>query len=209
MSDLDEAKRTPGDREIPAADEVKQKDASAQGSEQTDETGKKVYDGLRLDIKIEEKDMADFILRHNYSSPSGWIGVLISIAAIVLLIVRFDVMDMTTRFAMIVIGALFIVVNPILLVSKAKKQVRNNPMFATPITYILSDDVIAIEQNGEQLTIPWTDIRVVKSSKKAIVVYVTRVRALLWPTTQIEAQYDDILKLLNEKLGTARVRIGK
>ena len=51
--------------------------------------------------------------------------------------------------------------------------------------------------------------RVVKGSKKAIVVYVTRVRALLWPMTQIEAQYDDILKLLNEKLGTARVRVDK
>ena len=209
MPELDEAKKTSEDREIPAADEVNQKDASAPDSEQTDETEKKVYEGLSIDIKISEKDMADFILRHNYSLPSGWIGVLISIAAIVLLIVRFDVMDMTTRLAMIVIGALFIVVNPILLVSKAKKQVRNNPMFATPITYILSDDVIAIEQNGEQLTIPWTDIRVVKGFKKAIVVYVTRVRALLWPMTQIEAQYDDILKLLNEKLGTARVRVGK
>ena len=209
MSDLGEAKKTSEDRKISAVEEVNQEDASVQGSEQTDETEKKVYDGLRRDIKITEKDMADFILRHNYSSPSGWIGVLISIAAIVLLIVRFDVMDMTTRLAMIVIGALFIVVNPILLVSKAKKQVRNNPMFATPITYILSDDVIAIEQNSEQLTIPWTDIRIVKGSQKAIVVYVTRVRALLWPMTQIEAQHDDILKLLNEKLGTARVRVGK
>lgn len=209
MPELDEAKKTSEDRKIPVADEANQKDASVQDSEQTDKTEKKIYEGLSINIKITEKDMADFILRHNYSSPSGWGGVLISIAAIILLIVRFDVMDMTTRLAMIVIGALFIVVNPILLVSKAKKQVRNNQMFATPITYILSDDVIAIEQNGEQLTIPWTDIRVVKGSKKAIVVYVTRVRALLWPMTQIEAQYDDILKLLNEKLGTARVRVGK
>lgn len=209
MPELDEAKKTSEDRKISVADEANQKDASVQDSEQTDKTEKKIYEGPSINIKITEKDMADFILRHNYSSPSGWVGVLISIAAIILLIVRFDVMDMTTRLAMIVIGALFIVVNPILLVSKAKKQVRNNQMFATPITYILSDDVIAIEQNGEQLTIPWTDIRVVKGSKKAIVVYVTRVRALLWPMTQIEAQYDDILKLLNEKLGTARVRVGK
>lgn len=176
---------------------------------QEDTQAKKVYDGLSIDIKVTENDMTNFILKHNYSSPSGWIGVLISIAAIVLLIVRFDVMDTTTRFAMIVIGALFTIVNPIMLVSKAKKQVRNNPMFATPITYILSDEVIAIEQNDEQLTIPWKDIRVVKGSKKAIVVYVTRVRALLWPINQIEDNYEQILKILNDKLGTARVRISK
>ena len=209
MADLDEVKKASEDSAVSAADEANQKDTSAPDSEQTDATEKKVYEGLSIDIKVTEKDMSNFILRHNYSSPSGWIGVLISIAAIVLLIVRFDVMDATTRLAMAVIGVLFIVVNPILLVSKARKQVRNNPMFATPIRYILSDDVIAIEQNDDQLTIPWQDIRVVKGSKQAVVVYVTRVRALLWPMNQIEDEYDSIVALLNEKLGSARVRISK
>ena len=67
MPELDEAKKTSEDRKIPVADEANQKDASVQDSEQTDKTEKKIYEGLSINIKITEKDMADFILRHNYS----------------------------------------------------------------------------------------------------------------------------------------------
>lgn len=165
------------------------------------------YDGLKVSLQVDSADMVNFMLHHNYSGVQGWFGVIISIAALVYLIVDFGQMDWTMRIVMFVIGLLFTVVNPLMLCFKAKKQVATNETFKMPIDYILSDKALVIEQGEEQLVVPWEDLRVIKDSGRSLIVYVTRMRAFIWPKEKLGNQYDDVKKILLEKMGAARVRI--
>jgi len=168
---------------------------------------KKVYDGLKLSMRLDAKDMVNFMFYHNYSGIQGWIGVVISVAALVWLAVDFSDMEWTTRIVMFIIGLLFIVVNPLMLYVKAKKQVASNPTFQMPIDYTLSEDVLVIEQGDAQLAVPWKDLHIIKDSGRSLIVYVTRMRAFIWPKEKLGDNYPEVTKLLMDKVGQARVRL--
>lgn len=183
-------------------------DVQLQAENDREEIQEKInYDGLKFSVKIGGDDMVNFVLRHSYSGISGWGGVVLSIAAIIYLIVSFSSLDMVGRAALALIGILFTVVNPLMLIYKARRQVKSNRMFDIPIEYTLSDDVLVIEQGEEQLTVPWENIRLVKDTKRSLIVYVTKIRAFIWPKSQIAGQYDEITKTLLDKMGSARVRL--
>lgn len=168
---------------------------------------KKVYDGLKFTVKMESKDMVNFVLYHTYSNISGWIGVVISIVAIILLIARFYTYENSTRIVLLIVGLLFTVVNPLMLCYKAQKQVKSNAMFHIPVEYTMTDEFLAIEQGHEQLEVPWENIRLVKDTGRSLIVYVTKIRAFVWPKKQLDAQYEQAAALLVEKIGSAKVHI--
>lgn len=170
---------------------------------------KKDYDGLKFSVQVEGSDMVNFIMYHNYSGIQGWFGVVISLAALVYLIVDFANMDWTVRIVMLVIGLLFTVVNPLMLYMKAKKQAATNESLKLPIQYTLSENELVIEQGEEQLIVPWDQLRIIKDSGRSLIVYVTRMRAFIWPKGKLGSQYNEVTKLLTKKMGSARVRIKK
>ena len=77
--------------------------------------------------------MIDFVMHHTYSSISGWFGVILSVAALIYLAVGFNQYDNFMKLMLIFIGVLFTIINPLMLRSKAKKQVTSNKSFETPI----------------------------------------------------------------------------
>lgn len=178
---------------------------SEENSQETVE--KKDYDGIKFSVKVHEKDMVDFVMHHSYSSISGWIGVVLSVAAIIYLIVGFNQFDNLVRGALIVIGLLFTVINPIMLYFKAKKQVRVNKMFENPVDYILNEKYLVIEQNQEQLAMPWENLYIVKETGRSLIVYVTRMRAFIWSKEQLGSLQEEIKSTLLDKMGSARVRL--
>lgn len=76
---------------------------------------------LQYRIKIRVKDMQGFVLRHSYGSIAGWFGVLISIAAIVMVIAGWNKYGNMERIVLCILGTLFTIVQPIQLLIKAKK----------------------------------------------------------------------------------------
>ena len=110
---------------------------------------------------------------------------------------------------MLVIGLLFTVVNPLMLYMKAKKQAATNESLKLPIQYTLSENELVIEQGEEQLIVPWDQLRIIKDSGRSLIVYVTRMRAFIWPKAKLGRQYNEVTKLLTKKMGSARVRIKK
>ena len=170
---------------------------------------KKEYDGIKFSVKIDGDDMVNFILKHSYSNISGWLGVAISLFAIVYLVLSYKQNDMSMNIALIFIGCLFTIVNPIMLTYKAKKQVKTNPTFEIPIDYTLADEALVIEQKEDQVVLPWNEIRIVKDFGRSLIVYVSKVRAFIMPKNQIGDQYEAVTKLMTEKMTSARVRLKK
>lgn len=169
----------------------------------------KVYDGLKITFDISVKDMTDFMIFHTYSRIQGWFGLAVSVFALGYLIFNFNNMETDRKLLLLILGLLFTVINPVVLRIKAKKQVESNPSFKVPITYTLAEEGIVVEQKNIQEVHPWKNVVIVKDSKRSIIVYVSRVRAFIWPKEKYADSYDQVTETLMEKLGRDHVFIKK
>lgn len=164
-------------------------------------------EAMKFDIKITADDLSNFILQHNYKSLHGLLSVVISLAALVYLIVDFNQLDMTKRVLLLVIALLFIVVNPLMLKLKAKTQVKRNKSFENPITYELYDKGFSLTQAEETVEIEWSNVWKAIDTGRSLVLYITSVRAFIWPKTQLGEQYPDVVRMLKTHLKPVQMKI--
>lgn len=146
-------------------------------------------DTLELDMEgskeyqvlIGVRDMQHFVLRHMYRSFSGWFGVIISAAAVVMLCMGWNVYGNMEKIALIVLSLLFTVVQPVQLLMKAKRQVTSQETFKTPIIYNLCKDGIVVRQDEQKVSVSWDDISRFVETRKAFFLYTSPVRAFIFP----------------------------
>ena len=142
------------------------------------------------------KDMQHFVIRHMYRSFTGWFGVIISAAALVMLVMGWNVYGNMEKIALIVLSLLFTVVQPVQLLMKAKRQVLSQETFKTPIIYNLCRDGIVIRQEEQRVSILWDDISKFVETRKAFFLYTSPVRAFIFPKDAVgdAAEFSKIVK---------------
>ena len=133
------------------------------------------------EVLIGVRDMQHFVIRHMYRSFTGWFGVIISAAALVMLVMVWNVYGNMEKIALIVLSLLFTVVQPVQLLMKAKRQVLSQETFKTPIIYNLCRDGIVIRQDEQKVSIMWDDISKFVETRKAFFLYTSPVRAFIFP----------------------------
>ncbi len=158
---------------------------------------------LEYSILLKEKDMRHFMFRHTYSSVSGWFGVLISIAAFVMLIMGLDTYGTFEMIALAALSVMFTIVQPLQIISRAKKQIKQQKSFNEPIVYNLCKDGIVIRQGEQFVNILWSEVRKVVETKKAVMVYVSPIRAFIFPKDQID-NLDTFMKVVRQDGSNAK-----
>ena len=127
-----------------------------------------------FDVTMEPDTMRRFLLRHSYGRPTGILGLLISLAALVYLVVRWNGLAGQER---ILLGA---------------------PYYEKPITYKMAEEGILTSQGEEQVITPWKDIRRVVVMRKAAAVYTSSIHAFLFPFASMGDQKDEIIAYIKE-----------
>lgn len=140
---------------------------------------------IEFDIKMRTKDMYKFLLCHTYSSFSGWFGVILSLIALGLLVMDFDGYDDAAKLVLIMIALAFTVLNPLMLLSTAKRQVLTNAVYKKPLHYTLTEEGIAVSQDDQEETMLWDRIRKVKQFGGVYIVYTSKVHAFIFPLDQL------------------------
>jgi len=141
--------------------------------------------GIAVDITISTKDMFYFCMRHNYACFSGVFSLFISLGALLVLILRYGYLDGTGRLLLLLVALLFTVVQPLQLFFKAANQVHANPMFREPIRYVFREDGLSLSQNGQTGFLAWNQVMKIVDSSAYFIIYVTRIRAYIFPKDQI------------------------
>ena len=162
--------------------------------------GIKMDKEIKLSIQLTTPDMFRFMLRHTYTSFSGLFGVAISIGALVLLAAGFKDNDAMTNLVLAAIGALFLIVNPLMLWFKASQQIKRSPVFKKPLVYDFKEDGVIVSQDDQELEIKWEDIRKVIETGSLVVVYLSSVRAYVLPKNQYKDDYAALKSLFNSKV---------
>lgn len=162
---------------------------------------------LRLNIILKTSDMFDFLARHTYSNFSGIFGVVLSVGALIFLAFNFRDNDAFKNVILLITGSLFTVVNPLLLYSKAKQQIKLNPMFKEPLVYVINDDGILVSQNEEQLQMEWKDVANVVETKRSIIIYINTVRAYIFPKEFYKDEYEAFASIIENNVDKKKYKL--
>ena len=155
-------------------------------------------ESFRMDVQIGTSDMFWFLMRHNYFSFGGVLGVAISLGCLIYLILTFQTNDtMTNTF--LGIGALvFTVIQPVQLLSKAHRQIMKNPIFHEPMHYEINDKTLTIHYKEEKLDIEWANMYKVVETKKRIYLYVDTVHSYIFPKDACKEQLPKFQAVLDQ-----------
>lgn len=149
-------------------------------------------------ILLKEKDMRHFMFHHTYTSFSGWFGVLLSVIALAMLIIGWKQYGIIHIVALGFLALLFTVVQPVQIVLRAKKQIKAQDMFHDTLIYNLCEEGILVRQNEQYVNVIWEDIGKVVSTKRAMFIYTSPVRAFILPFDQI-GDIEGFKKIIREK----------
>lgn len=160
----------------------------------------------KFSILIKPNDMSNFLFYQTYKGLSGWIGILISVVALVILATSYGNNDPLKNIMLALIGALFTIIQPIQLKMQSAQQVKINPAFKEPLEYMIDANGIKVKQNEEEVMVPWDGIRNVKETSKAIFVYTNPKAAFILPKEQYKDQYEIVKGLIKENLKDAQCK---
>lgn len=130
---------------------------------------------ISLSVNMKTRYMYSFLFQHLHRSFKGIFGVCISLAALVIFVMSLGSTEDTTRMViLLVIGLLFTVVNPILLLIRAQKQVLLSPIYKQPLQYTFCKEGMKVSQGDEEQAIEWNRIWEVRKTSSILIIYTSR-----------------------------------
>ena len=139
---------------------------------------------VTVSVQMKTPYMFDFLYWHSYSGFMGVVNYGFSLAALAALIAGFGKGNPVATIALIVLSLLFTVINPLLLLQKADKQVKRMPMFAKPIAYSFDEKGFTVMQDGESAAAEWADVVLLRETQKTLVLYLGAANAIVLPKDQ-------------------------
>lgn len=155
---------------------------------------------LELDVKIESKDLYDYMLRHSYNSPSGILGSCFGALLVVLAV-------LTGQWMYLVFGIIMLAYLPWTLFLKSKKQALTNAGFQKPLHYVLDDTGVTISQGEESVQYLWEEMVKAVSTGRSIILYTSPVNATLFPRRELGDKTVAVIEMISTHMPANKVKI--
>ena len=88
---------------------------------------------------------------------------------------------------------------PVSLYLKAATQVKLNPVFKKPLTYVMNDKGIVTMQGEQKAEVKWEELRAIKESRSYFFCYTSGQNAFIFPKKDFQDQSSEAQQLLREK----------
>lgn len=162
---------------------------------------------VKFEVKMTKKAMYDFMLYTTYTSLSGIAGVICG-GLLLLVGVRYWMQGAASNGAVfLAIGVFFLIGNPLQLRARAAEQVAKTPMFKKPICYELTEEGVRISQDDQSIVNEWKDFQKAVSTNQSVILYVTKIRALIFPREALGEQYGAAVKMISTHMPPKKVKI--
>lgn len=156
---------------------------------------------------MTDKIMYDFLLYHSYTSASGLFATLIGVGCFILAVYKGVNGDSQSAILFGALGAMLLFSTPFTLKSSAKNQVKNTEMFQKPLEYEVTEKGLTVTQNGQSAENTWDNIMRVVSTSKSLIIYITRMRAIILPKESMGDDYMAVVELISKNVPAKKVKI--
>lgn len=153
---------------------------------------------IEVDVKLDSGSLNRFLIYHNYMRVSGIIGLLLSVAALLALCFKWGMWTPMQRGLLVVLALLFTVLQPLMLISKGKKQLAMEE-FQIPFHYCFNDSGVVISQKDQSQSFQWKEIRRTVFRRDAIYVYMSSVSAFVIPKEQCRGKFEELVRLIRDR----------
>ena len=162
---------------------------------------------VKFTVKMTEKYMYDFFLYNAYTSISGLLGPILGVVALMMAINSYLDAGVTAAMPGLLVAILFLVISPIQLKSRAKMQVQQSEMFKKPLEYEFNETGVVVRQDDLEAVNEWGDFAKAVSTQKSVILYLNRVRALIFPKECMGEQYEEVMKMIHTHMPPSKVII--
>lgn len=162
---------------------------------------------VKFEVKMTKKAMYNFMIHTSYTSFSGIAGVVFGLVMLFFGIQNMTKGDTGTAATFFLFAAVFLVGNPLNMKLRSSEQVAKSPMFQKPITYEMTEEGVRISQEEQSTLNEWKDFQKAVSTGTSIILYVTKVRALIFPREALGEQYPAVVKMISTHMPPSKVKI--
>lgn len=163
---------------------------------------------VKFDVKMTKKAMTDFMLYTSYTSIGGIAGVVFGGVMLFIGIRQCIQGAYGTNTALFFVFAIFFLLgNPLQIKARAAEQVAKTPMFKTPITYELTEEGVKISQGDQSVVNEWKSFQKAVSTNRSVILYITKVRALIFPREALGEQYGAAVEMISTHMPPKKVKI--
>jgi hypothetical protein len=150
---------------------------------------------ISFSVQMTVKELYRFIMYHAYHKFSGILGLLLSAAAFVVLLTSFSDLTEQTRAVLILVAVWFVILDPVILYSRARGQVKRNKAYREPLQYDVTPEGITISQGEQEQTVDWKSLVKIVETKNQFLVYSNPMYAFVFPKTELGEDNSEAFKL--------------
>ena len=162
---------------------------------------------VNIEVQMRVNIMYNFLVHHTYTSINGIFSTISGFFFVYFGVQYMEAGNTQSMMVYYILGFLFVIGNPIILYSKAKRQVKNTPMFQKPITYELTNEGIVVSQEDQASELAWDEVMKVTASSSSLIIYLSKVRALILPKADFGEQYATAVQLISTHVPPKKVKI--
>lgn len=153
---------------------------------------------MDFELKLDAKTMGRFLLHYNYTKVTGLFGILLGLASLVAVFARWDQWDVNQRVVWFVIAGLFLVVQPLTLMRKGKRQMAQEAM-QKPLFCHIDEEGITVTQGEASSQCKWENVRKIIVRKNEIYVFTSAIYATIITAESCGGRFQELVAFLKEK----------
>ena len=153
---------------------------------------------MDFELKLNAKTMGRFLLHYNYTKMTGLFGILLGLASLVAVFVRWDLWNANQRVVWFVIAFLFLVMQPLTLMNKGKRQMSQEAM-KEPLFCHIDEEGMTVTQGEASSECKWKNVRKIVYRKHEIYIFTSAIYATIITEESCEGHFTELAAFLKEK----------
>lgn len=160
---------------------------------------------MKFHTQLKAKDIFKFSLAYTYSGIQALLTIFILVIGGYLIVQGVTQPQGQTNVIFgVIVMVLFLVINPLMLYVKAKKQAIENPAYKMPTYYTLQEDGIFVELGEESATIEWGRVFKITHFMGLTLLYTAKRQAFVFPDYELGEEREKMLSYMREHVEQAR-----
>lgn len=153
-----------------------------------------------LKIKLSAKDLFRFSMIHSYQGQTGIFTAFCVVVGIMMIFRGIAQSSAYYGLMGVLIMVLFVLVTPLTLYMKAKKQAATNPMYKTESVYDMQEDGIHVTIDDQNGLIPWDQIIKIRYNWGMYILYTGKQSAFIFPDEALGSKKDEIMNYIYQHI---------
>ena len=160
---------------------------------------------LKFHVRMETGDLWRFSMYHANKSYMGVFNLLFTVVPIYLLFFQGEDLLLPQRFLLVVCACMFSVIQPSLLLLKARRQSMSRAV-REPLVITFREEGLLIEQAEEQPELEWDRVSQAKHIPGELIIYTDRIHAYLLPDRVVGDRRQELTEYLKGHLPEERCK---